>query len=535
MRKTLINITTSRLLIYISGLILLYHLILLAIGSYDMGFFDGPLRVLSKIYMTNGLIPYKDFGVVYPPGMFILFGKLIPYKSIIQTNIVLSFFYFALIVLTTRLLYKPARPSKFNYFNTSVFLLFNALVIRIFGASDTLSYLIPMIAVILIISYLIHKPRQSYLYGLIPLFAISVWFRWDWMLYLIIIQWLVLITALLFARFLPSKISTLNKHKIIKRQLILVTSSTVGYVLGATSLYLYLNHLGVLKEAIDFIIYKPIMLTKTYRSLPLPLPEFPIFLDFIIYSNILFLVLLIGVLSKKLFADYKSGKIDFRFVIPSLLLLGYILLFFPYALGRSDWPHFMAMWYAIGITWVLISTWFNILKLNEKVVIILALLPLSVWYIRYSNSLSPMYNRAEAIINREINDCGNAIEGITPKTIFVGRTSYENFLYNKASLYLLLPKVKPATAYITEEPGIHNSCKYGQIIVKDLSKAEKPMLAFLDLGSDPPENKATANMSSCGLIEDYLKNAEYLKIGTCKSYNDLFEIRLYPAAHAQIY
>lgn len=482
-----------------------------------MGFFDGPLRVLSKIYMSNGLIPYKDFGVVYPPGMFVLLGKLIPYKSIIQTNIILSFIYLVLIGLAAWLLSRSARPSKFNYFYTSVFLLFNAFIVRIFGASDALSYLMPMMAVILITNYLIRKPKQGYLYGLIPLFAISVWFRWDWMLYLIIIQWLGL---------LSSKIFTLNNRKIIKRQLILAASSTLGYILGAASLYLYLNHLGVLKEAIDFFIYKPIMLTKTYRNLPLPLPKFPVFPDFIIYSNILFFILLVRRL---------SGKINFRFIIPSFLLLGYILLFLPYALGRSDWPHFMAMWYAIGVAWILIGMWFNILKLNEKVIIILAFLPLSVWYIRHSGSLSPIYNRAETIVSREINDCGNAIKGIAPKTIFVGRTSYENFLYNKASLYLLLPRIKPATAYITEEPGIHNSCKYGQIIVKDLSKAEKPMLAFLDLDSDPPENKATAKMSSCGLVEGYLKNTEYQKIGTCKSYNDLFEIRLYPAAHGQTY
>ena len=74
----------TKYILYFSILFYFYNLILLIIGNYEVGFFDGMLKVLSMNYSSNGLMPYYDFGVVYPPGLFILIGKILPFNSIVE-------------------------------------------------------------------------------------------------------------------------------------------------------------------------------------------------------------------------------------------------------------------------------------------------------------------------------------------------------------------------------------------------------------------------------------------------------------------
>ena len=119
------------------------------------------------------------------------------------------------------------------------------------------------------------------------------------------------------------------------------------------------------------------------------------------------------------------------------------------------------------------------------------------------------------------------VKNIYAESIFVGRKSYEKYLWNNASLYLTRPDLKPASSYITEEPGIQNVCKFQNIIVDELNVSPKPMIVTLELHEEKPENKATTNMKSCGLIERYLEYESYRLIGYCRSDNKDYEIRLY--------
>src|SRR5262245_40009098 len=47
-----------------------------ACGTFSANFFDGSLFLLQSIYAAKGLIPYREFGFVYPPGTALVLGKL---------------------------------------------------------------------------------------------------------------------------------------------------------------------------------------------------------------------------------------------------------------------------------------------------------------------------------------------------------------------------------------------------------------------------------------------------------------------------
>ncbi|MFI5205550.1 MAG: hypothetical protein ACHQVK_01280, partial [Candidatus Paceibacterales bacterium] len=130
---------------------------------------------------------------------------------------------------------------------------------------------------------------------------------------------------------------------------------------------------------------------------------------------------------------------------------------------------------------------------------------------------------------QRLQDCKSGIAPFkdTYKSIFVGRLSYNIYIVSEAALYLINPKVKPATVFIIDIPGIQNTAEYGSRIADQLESAPKPMLAFLEIGDNIPETNQTRYMKSEGKIEYFLSHNKHLVIATCAADERNFEVRLY--------
>lgn len=462
----MISNSMGKMLFWGSAMFFIYTVFLQLIGSYDLNYFDGAVQLASQNYTALGLTPYKDFAVVYPPGTFLLSGKLLPFKSIVEVNVFFTIIFVGLFAAAVKL-FNKLNP-QFGY----VMWLANGFLLRIFDARGALPYVMLETIVLLV---LCKKKWQ-----LLVMSAVFVWLRWDWLLF-----------------FLPFA----------------GVWAAAGYLIGVLALAGYLVATGVWGIGWEFIVYIPMMLTGYFRDLPIPPFAFDIHPNLLIYVSGAML-LIIGLKLRSKLKDY-------------LVFLGFVGIFVPYALGRSDWVHFVGVWMATAFWWTFVCRDLKVRWMWSTASIILFFIPLGGWYARGVKSFEPTVNKVQITLDEQISNCRELVKGENPKSIFVGRLTYQRYLYNVAALYLAYPKVKPATRFIMEEPGIQNSCKYGGMAVADLEGAGRPMLAYLEKGLHEAENEAMAKMESCGKMESFLQAHEFAKIGGCTAYNKEFEVRVY--------
>lgn len=483
----------ARFLFLVSFIFFSYILLLYMVGSYNLGFFDGPLRMLPHYYTANNLTPYKDFGVVYPPGMFVFIGKVVPFLSMTQRNFVLGLLVYSLICYLFKLILHFFNSPN-TFYLLSVSLLAHSILITLFGPGEFIA--IELILAILVLSTIYLSFSSTHFPHLVPLFFfLLTWLRWDWPIFLLAI---------------------LGMSSFLSRKYTFFVSIFAGYLFGLLSLLLYLARLDVLRKAFDFIVWIPFMVLPPYRFHPFENPNswvetFPILV-------LMFGLFFVAICLKRLFS------VQFSRIV---FLLGTPLMLVPYALGRTDWPHSIPVWFILTHSWLI----YHLLYPNRVlrgISIVFALIPLFRFaYIKDPEGLKLITNNALTQINQEISNCKSLAIGKNVNSVFVGHTSYRRFLYNYASLYFTFPQVPPATAFISDEPGLQNSCDYGMQIASQLANSPKPMVAFLETKDHPTERNLTASMTSCGMIEDYLDSAPYEDLGKCQAYGSEMSVRLY--------
>ena len=493
----------SKYLLFISILFFVYFFLLLSLSSLPMNEFDGALRLLSQYYTSAGLVPYIDFGVVYPPGYFILIGYIFKYISIFQRNIIFSVFYAVIFYFYIKLFLSSIKGSKYEkLLKLSIFFISLTFITTHFFYYDLLSIII--IPIYLIFVFLKEKKYSKFLY--ILLFLIP-FLRWDVAIIIFIVSSIDTFYSLII----------LKDKKYFNQSIFIPISILTGFVL----LFLFLIFNSNLEKAYDFIVNIPTFVIKPYRNLPIPPFKFRPFENMMFYTTVLLIFAFIYTAYKfiksvgiKKIIKYKN----LRYIYIPLLLTIFLL---PYFFGRISFHHSIPIWYLI-IIFLLIYTD----KINKYVLFIslVSFIPFITYYknnLKYFNFLP---DNIQNIYDINSYDCSRFSE-ISADSIFVGRLSYNNFDYSNAYIYYLYKYLKPATPYISDEPGIQDSCKYGEIIKNQLIKSEKPMLAFI--ATNPQTGFQNIKLKSCGKIEKYLGNNKYQMLGKCQSYNFDYEVRLY--------
>jgi hypothetical protein len=498
----------------------MYTLYLIAIGAFPISNFDGALQLLSQIYTSNGYIPYQDFGVVYPPWHFILVGNLFPFISFSSRNVLYAISYGLLIMTGYSVLITYIVQKKDKYIASTIFFFINAIILRVFGATNAFAILTFMVVCISSFAYTVTQNKKL-LWVLFTFSALIVLMRWDWITVLCIgdVGSCVLLVLLNWWKKGEFKKWTTTQLK--------MTGAIVsGYAFGVLVLFVYLDRLHVTKEAIDFFVTIPISVIGPYRKLPMPGFVSPLDGNSLLYICLL----LIGAIGFETYQLWGKRSKSERYKM--LYLLGNMALFllpvFSYSLRRPTLSFFLPIFYILGMVWIFFHTHFkrNVIWFLLFFVTILPI-PIRGWYLLDMKIYNPVPNVMTDEMNVKSSDCIDIAKEIPATTMFVGRRSYEQFWVSNPSLYLQFLHLKPASSYISDEPGLQNSCEYGKKIADELAKAEKPMLTFLDFNDQKPDSPAIHAMTSCKMIEEYLYSSDYTEIGRCTSYDTEYMVRVY--------
>ena len=491
----------SKLLILASVIYFIYFFLLLSFSSLPMNEFDGVLRLLSHYYTSIGLIPYKDFGVVYPPGYFLLLGAIIKYSSIFQRNLMYGIFYFFIFFIYIKLYIQNINRDKYFIIKTSIFIISLTLVMNLFFYYDLLTILI--FPIFLITSGSKHSKILWFVY---PIFFLLPFIRWDFALIVLLISLISIVSRILLS---VEELSTNFFQKII-------FCISFGFI----ALYLYLIKNSAVTEGVDFFVNIPTFVIKQYRNLPIPQFRIRPLENMMFHTTaILFLSFFF-----QIFKNLKLNNLKIKYIIDKHIIFISILLLLsllPYTFGRISFHHTIPIWYLLIISYLFIPLKFNNFSIFA---IALSFIPFITFYKNNINNFIPRINYVQNYYSQNAIEC-EAFSSVNAGSVFIGRTSYDYFDYSNAYLYYLYKHLRPATSYISDEPGIQDSCKYGEIINNQLATSKKPMLAFL--ATNDQTGFLNNKLRSCGKIESYLSQIKYDILGNCSSYGLVYEVRLY--------
>lgn len=489
----------------------------MAFSGYFPNIFDGYLRLLPQYYIRNGFIPLKDFESVYPPGQYFLIGQLIPFTSPIERNLILAIGVLIFLGVISWLFYVISRDKVKTFIAVSFLFLLN---ISLVGDIELEPFFIPLFCILVLLNliYLLGKMKRRKYAVLLKFFLFSiplalVFFRWERISIFMMLQIALLPFIFVFSHF--DKIFPAKSYRLWLQS---VGLQVAGVISGLALLLLYMFYHQALQQGIDYVFLVP-MAVMDFRTLPLPKFESLLKDTSLIYVTLcvyayLFIWLVLKVFSLK-------HRLD-RMAIP--LLCAFPLIVLPYMLWRPDIFHMLPQYFLVGFLLLLIYLLYERTS-HLLLLFIFLFIPIHTQFIP-----NLTYNDFSLLRNMEapIEECRRQIKDLsTYKSMFVGRITYDQYLLNYLSFYFLDTRIKPATPFIADEPGIQNDCGWGEKIVKGLETAQKPMLAFLEQGLAPQEPNKTATMKSCKKIESYLGSRQYLDLGSCSIYYRNYSVRAY--------
>ena len=456
--------------------------------------FDDALKLLVSLYTSNGFIPYNDFAFVYPPGQIIL-------NSLIQTDVQLEFKLLALSALLLSLppvVYILYTTRSLYYAGIVVLLLTINLNIPANPYSETLWITL----VVFLFAYAANPGKRM----LAALFLISFFLftlRWDRIIFLTVL----FSASLLINSFFQKKKNLINQTSLQKLTGMFLFSSIMGlYFIAA-----YLLILGINLDKASYFIFAVPFKIAAFRALPL------FSSDVLSHGKIIYFFLLMLVpLILKFINRTKSQKLQ----LPDLLAVILPLSVLPNSLGRIDIPHALPLITALTLV-------YSYYALKNEIFFKIGLF-LMILYIFHTFQLFILPNqKSHGPYDSQIQQCKYKVKNLKYNSLFVGRNSYSHFVISYSNLYLVDPSKKPASSYISDEPGLQNTCEDGKIISQELTSSQKPILAFIETSKQKKEPNLSSSMKSCEFIENWLKSHEFEKLDECRVENAEFEIRLY--------
>lgn len=470
-------------------LALVFHVYWFARGVFStipMNQFDGALRLIAENAVRQGWTLYRDISIVYPPGYALFFGLFSPELK----QGVAAFLLLFLACVCVYALKKMFHCSLYDW-RISFFLLISALWYQQIPG-DT--FAVPfVITIIILMKWGINRIRANSFVFIVLISAVLVFCRWDFPILVFFLSGGVAMYELFFLK------------KSVMLHVLLPLG--VGTALGFGGLVLCAISQQTVPQAFESIFTIPAQVILPFRSLPLPVPwHAPRMFNTLLYVSCAIWVMLVFIQKRKHIFD-------------AFLLLSPVI-FLPYATGRADWPHALPLLSLIVLVYICSSLQNVLLKIGIGIMLLLYLVKLLL-----PNTTE--HASAYQVVNQQIQACASLVSQTQAKSLFVGRDQYDHYIYNTAALYLARPDLQPASPYISDEPGLQNSCLYGERISQQLLHAPKPMLSFIEQGEQPAEPNATRNMRSCGKIEEVVHTMPYVLIGTCEAYDQAFDVRLY--------
>lgn len=480
-------------------------------GSFTYNEFDGALRLLAHTGAQQQWRLYADLGIVYPPGLAWFTAFFAP-QNLWQRHLLLSgtvllfllccFEYWRLIRL----------HLKLPQWRTTLFALGILSWPQFFGSDPLIMPMLTLLFLAVFYAFLAKSMLSLAISALLAFFI--VFLRWDWPI-IFASGWLFFALCGLFG-LSWSRASHDDVVWLWRAAVLLFLSMTGGLAMLTATIFFS----GVSPSTLwEWLVALPILVIGPYRQLA-PVLTFRIWQPEAL--NVVSLVVVGMHSSMLLYQACKRGHSPSVLLLP-LLFPGSLMM---YAVGHADWMHGFPLWSATYATLALAPVSFN----SRIILVFATALFLSASMILTTrpswDKLQP--GRAITSLARELADCRSASLRLPhPGSIFVARADYSHYIYSTSALYLVRPSVPPATAFVSDEPGIQNSSRYGQRIVSNLQSATRPLLVFVAVTPQHREKNRTESMTSNGTIERYLHEHPFSLQGTCVAYNKHFEIRVY--------
>lgn len=474
------------------------------VRGFMLGFipdvFDDSIKIVSGLYAKQGFVPYTDYGIVYPPGLLML-SRILNLDGVSRFQV----FAFIYLVIASCIVAYVARRSR-------SWVLSGAVLVLLTVSSNVSEDLLLEGAWYLLIFATLWYLERGRRVGLILIslcVAVVALLKWE--------------RPLIFVGF--SALGWISMHRVdtkTARRFVNLLMAVFGgicsaLIAGVTYLIASGTHLA---DAYHFIITVPLKILP-FRRLPLPdlfSSQGSIWmLGYAVYFAIAMLIIATVVMIMRVL---RSSQYQY------LILLCIPVGLLPYASGRADSVHAFPLLGTLTAVMIIMS-----LVTRRAIPILIA----CVVYLAANFGLftiSPLgFLRLPVsyidLVDASLVDCRNATKDISYQTLFIGRSEYTEYVYNHVMLYLLNPRVKPATRYISDEPGLQSDCVDGEAVTQDLTRAGKPTLALLETQPQKTEANLSSSLVSCGYIERWLRDSAHDTIGTCEHLGKPFEIRLY--------
>ena len=472
-------------------------------GALD---FDSPLWMVEILYSAKGLKPYTDFGFVYPPGHVWLYGSILHLSSPASILIAASLVH---LVLWSICAWQVVRLIPNWEWIGAVLLVVSCGG----GKSEALALL--LIAVLLVVETMERDVSAGRLAALLGASAAGAMFRWDWILAVAVLEAGWAATIWLTARRSEAGRSVAARQ-VARRLWWAALVALAGEALAMTAIAGYALAVGAWEETRIFIFQIPLQILP-YRHLPFPTSMHALGRW---GADAVGLALIVAAA----WVDWYRTRAKDRFTgwLKCGALLAPCAALLPFALGRADEPHLAPLTSAVMIASVAaIAVWRS--RVSRWLSVVAFLLTVGP-----SLKQLPQVVSAEGIQKPDVNlerfhRLTEECTGMFPndaRSLFVGQASYERYITNAPILYLMRPELRPATPFISDEPGVQNSCGLGSRIAGDLVRAPRPLVLVLDTELQEPEPNLTRTMRSCGKIEAAIAAMPAAELGTCRVGDD---------------
>ncbi len=475
-------------------------------SNFYLNPYDGAIRLLQHSWTQKGLIPYKDFYSYYPPGLFLLIGKILPYTTIAARNIWLGVITGGLVLVNGMILLRTFDLKGRLLLTFGIYLGLAALTFIYLAAADPLILLLMQTIIFASWWYYLRRSKVALIFVFLSS-TCAVWFRWDWPFLVILSQSGLLGLSLIW-------------HWTGRSAIYIWVVTIAGVVLGLVSFLVYLQALGAENYVYELLFLLPLTANIKYSRI---LPGLPMSLNddsFLPFGVFGFLFCSLGFIW--LSARQKIPQAPVWLWLPGLVSL------LPYALSRLDWYHAVPLGFVWGSV-VLLLFLTHHYPARYLAVFGLLLVTFTVNLLKDRPGLPARKNTLIQSMRYWLTPCQDLVGDTREyRSMFVGRSDYNLMNYNILALHFLDTNLPPATPFIYEAPGVQNICRFGEAIAADLTKASKPMLTFLyraDL--NPPISEVLIPVKSCGRIEKYLTETIFTPVGFCQAWNWTFEVRKY--------
>jgi hypothetical protein len=480
----MINVSKNSWLIFL--LLLSVNFVCLTFQN-KFGVYDPSIFRLQLEYPLVNLKPYTDFVIYYPFGL-----SLISVLTHEISNGLLKFFW---LVWPIHLLLQCIFLKKINevipiaqYKNLILIIL---VIETFFYAKLGTEPFSLLITLILLIEAFLCEKNKKVTWVLFSLSLMLIFLRLDRLFY----------SFLTFFGFLfICKLKMLDIDKASAFKILAIFIGSIIFFIG--TLFSLSN--DNFFEALNFIFLLPF---EVKRSL-----DFHFDGKFFSNNNFFFLLLATYFFT----FIYLLGKKKVRKYEIFLAFSGLVML--PYCIKRPDMAHLVPFYISsLFLLFFLLGTMKNSWLEKFK----------STINTSYATFFSILYIGSQSLnvthyLQKPLHDTCSDFKGDF-KTVFVGNEDYSNFVVNAPVIYLKNLNIKPASRFISEDPGVQNSCFFGQSIVSDLQNAEKPTIFFINK-TLIQEKYSSNKFESCGLIEKYVHDMT-IKIGSCNVGKFEFDVR----------